>query len=287
MSNQRNALRALVGSVVCSLALNVSAGPIILGGDDLNDHGSRNTSTNVNVAGWLYIQNALQNLASQSTYASNDGTIVVLGSSPSTSTSSNGCGAAYWAAQSTTPTRTVTCIDTAASITSYLAGVASGTNRPLVIVHPGDGVGNDVDTTEEAAWAAGATTISNYVAAGGGLLSHSGAYTWLQALVPGIVINSACNGTNATLTPEGQAAFPSITNTNIQDICHNTFSGSFGGLQVLARDGNGLPMILGGGAGTTFQARSVEIPTLPLAFFITLGVGLFGFGARRFARKSS
>lgn len=37
-------------------------GPVILGGDDLTDHGSFNTTTNTNVAGWLYIQKSLENI---------------------------------------------------------------------------------------------------------------------------------------------------------------------------------------------------------------------------------
>lgn len=41
------------------------AGPIIIGGDDLNEHGSR--SGNTNVLGWLYIQNALAGIDAQVT----------------------------------------------------------------------------------------------------------------------------------------------------------------------------------------------------------------------------
>ena len=280
-------LRGMAACLAAWGALGVStAGPIILGGDDLHSHGSRDTVNNINLAGWAYVQNALNNLVTQSTYPSNDGTIVVLGSAPSTNTSGDGCGAPYWAGQSLVPVRTVTCIDTAASITAYLAGVANGTNRPMVIVYPGDDVGNDVDTTEEAAWLAGAATISSYVAAGGGLLGHAGQYTWLSALVPGLTRVGTCNASPATLTPAGLAAFPAISNANINaGPCHNTFTGTLGGLQVLATDANGLNFIIGGGAGTTFAARSTAVPMLPIGFAILLALGLGGFAARRIARK--
>jgi hypothetical protein len=278
--------RAFAAFAACAMFGVVNAGPIILGGDDLHSHGSRNTTTNVNEDGWAYVQNALANLVAQSTYPSNDGTIVVLGSAPSTTTSGDGCGAPYWAGQSLVPVRTVTCIDTAASITAYLAGVANGTNRPRVIVYPGDDVGNDVDTTEEAAWLAGAAAISSYVAAGGGLLGHAGQYTWLSALVPGLTRVGTCDATPATLTPAGQAAFPAISNTNINaGPCHNTFTGTLGGLQVLATDANGLSFIIGGGAGTTFAARSSAVPVLPVGFAILLALALGGFAARRIVRK--
>jgi hypothetical protein len=270
-----------------------NAGPVILGGDDLNDHGTWNGTANVN--GWLYIQNALSNLVTQSSYPSNDGTIVVLGSlattpAASTPTSSDGCGAVYWPAQALTPPRVVTCIDGAANITSYLAGVAGGTNRPRVIVYPGDAVGNDVDAAEEVAWAGSAATIAAYVASGGGLLGHTGDYTWLTALLPGITISTACEADpGATLTAAGIAAFPAVTNVNINaGPCHNSFGGSFGGLQVLAIDGTTptpLPFILGGGAQTTFTPTSNAVPFMPAAFVALLVFAVAGFGVAR-SRKA-
>lgn len=93
------------------------AGPVILGGDDLNDHGSWNGTANL--LGWKYIQNALTNLTAQVTRPGNNGTIVVLGSSSTgaTTTSGNGCGAATFPAQAIG--KTVTCIDTAANINAF------------------------------------------------------------------------------------------------------------------------------------------------------------------------
>lgn len=254
-------------AVAFALSATTQAGPVIIGGDDLNDHGSWDGTANL--SGWLYIQNALASIIPQVTLSGNDGTIVVLGSDPSSipgTTSGDGCTAAYFPAQALTPSRTVTCIEGDAAITTYLAGVAGGTNRPAVIVYPGDGASNGVDVAEEAAWAAGATTIANYVAAGGGLLAHVGDYTWLTALLPSIVVDTTCEADpGATLTTAGSTAFPTLTDADINaGPCHASFSGDFGGLSVLANDASvpPLPFILGGGGGTTFNGTPQVVPTL-------------------------
>lgn len=275
-------------AVAVTFAGAATAGPVIVGGDDLNDHGS--FSGGASQSGWLYIQNALQSLATQSTYPSNDGTIVVLGALGATPASNNStvgdsCGAVYWPATVMTPPRTVNCIDGAANITAYLNGVQGGTNRPLVIVYPGNGASNGVDSLEEAAWASGASIVASYVAAGGGLLGHTGPYTWLTALLPTVSVVPSCS-TNASLTADGLLAFPTITNANINaGPCHNTFSGNFGGLKVLALDAGGGAMILGGGAATTFVAAPSVVPVLPAWLLSLLAAGVASMGAAFLRRK--
>ncbi|MGD9983090.1 MAG: IPTL-CTERM sorting domain-containing protein [Porticoccaceae bacterium] len=256
-----------MATVALAWSANTLAGPIVIGGDDLNDHGSWDGSSNL--LGWLYIQNALASLIPQVTLSGNDGTIVVLGSDPSSIpgvTAGDSCTAAYFPAQALVPARTVTCVEGDTAINTYLTGVANGTNRPAVIVYPGNGASNGVDAVEEAAWAANATTIANYVAAGGGLLAHAGDYTWLTALLPGIIVGPSCSASpGAALTTAGSTAFPTLTDADINaGPCHASFSGNFGGLQVLANDASIPPVafILGGGGGTTFQGTPVVVPTL-------------------------
>ena len=284
----RKILTNMVLAAALAVPMTAQAGPIIIGGDDLNDHGSWNGTANL--AGWLYIQNALANLLSQVTLPANDGTIVVLGSAPSvpassTPTSSDGCGAVYWPA--TALSRTVTCIDGAAAITTYLTGVASGSNRPAVIVYPGNDVGNAIDSSEETAISASASAIATYVANGGGILGHTGPYAWLTTLLPGITILRACTVTGAALTPTGQAAFPTITNANITSgPCHNTFGGNIGSLQVLARDGNNAQFILGGGATTVIAPTPPEPPiTIPTLGFNALAALIALIVAAAFAGR--
>lgn len=268
-----------MATLALAWSANTLAGPVVIGGDDLNDHGSWDGSSNL--VGWLYIENALASLIPQVTLSGNDGTIVVLGSDPSSipgATSSDGCTAAYFPAQALVPARTVTCIEGDTAINTYLAGVASGTNRPAVIVYPGSGVGNAVDPLEEAAWAANATTIADYVAAGGGLLAHEGDYTWLTALLPGIIVSSTCEADpGATLTTAGNTAFPTLTDADINaGPCHESFSGDFGGLQVLANDASIPPLafILGGGGGTTFEGTPMVVPALHPWMLALLGAFL-------------
>lgn len=256
------AKRAIAALCTLGWATGVLAGPVVLGGDDLNDHGSYNGTANLQ--GWLYIQNALQNLIAGSTRPGNTGRIAVLGSSPSTATSGNGCGAVYWPGQ--VLGRQVDCIDTAAGINTFFANLAAGTVNPIVIVIPGDGVGNALDSAEEAALATNAPALNAYVASGGGLLSHTGQYSWLAALVPGLLLNPSCSETTAALTPAGVAAFPTVTNADIRaGPCHNTFTGNFGGLSVLATDSAGGALLIGGGGGTTITPTAtgpVDIPTM-------------------------
>ena len=256
------AKRAFAALCALGWATAVLGGPVVLGGDDLNDHGSFNGTANLQ--GWLYIQNALQNLISGSTRPGNTGRIAVLGSAPSTSMSGDGCGAAVFPAQ--VLGRQVDCIDTATGINTFFANLAAGTVNPIVIVIPGNGVSNALDPAEEAALATNAAALNAYVASGGGLLAHTGEYTWLAALVPGLLINPACDSSTAVLTPAGTAAFPTVTNADIRaGPCHNTFTGNFGGLSVLATDTAGLALMIGGGGGTTITPTAsgpVEVPTM-------------------------
>lgn len=257
-----------IATLAFALSANTLAGPVVIGGDDLNSHGFWDGANNQE--GWLYIENALASLLPQVSLSGNDGSIVVLGSDPTSipgTTSGDGCTAAYFPAQALSPVPTVTCIEGDTAINTYLAGVAGGTNRPAVIVYPGNDASNDVDAAEEIAWATNATTIANYVAAGGGLLAHVGDYTWLTALLPGIVVNSGTcvAASGATLTVAGSSAFPTLTDADINaGPCHASFSGNFGGLQILANDGSvpPVPFILGGGGGTTFEGTPQVVPAL-------------------------
>src|SRR6185503_5126705 len=53
----------LIFTLMCALAgTTVFAGPIILGGDDLDFHGNYNSGTGPNQKGWLYIQRALASM---------------------------------------------------------------------------------------------------------------------------------------------------------------------------------------------------------------------------------
>ena len=122
-------------------------------------------------------------------------------------------------------------------------------------------------------------------------MSHgfgTNAYGWLSALLPGISFAGGCTSAGATLTLAGQAAFPGLSNSDIDSNagpCHNSFTGNFGGLTTLAFDGATTPrsFIIGGGADTVIQCGLPGQPpcptvpepgTLPLAMLAALGLGV-------------
>ena len=257
------------------------AGPVILGGDDLTDHGSRSGSANID--GWLYIERAINNILNTPgniTRPGNNGSIAALGSAavagcPPTCPSGN-AGAAIGSAAAVLG-KTVNYYDGAAAINQFFNDLVAGTVNPAMIWIAGSESGNNLDAAEGAALVANAIRIANFVSSGGGLMAHGSgadAYGWLSVLIPGIIESPICN-TPATLTPAGAAAFPGLTNADISaGPCHSSFSGNFGSLQVLARDSGGLAFILGGGAGTVIGGGPTSpIPTLSewmLALFAVL-----------------
>jgi len=166
---------------VVVFVVNASAGgPVILGGDDLTDHGSRFGTTLSN--GWLYIQKALENLAPSVTLADNDGSVAVLGSTDSTAFSNNAGAAYHFAvpnAASATSFNTLSGIVTfhngATAINQFFTNLGNGAVKPAIIVTVGEGAQNDLDESIEGEGTAltnNALAIANFVNSGGGLLSH-------------------------------------------------------------------------------------------------------------------
>ena len=85
-------------------------------------------------------------------------------------------------------------------------------------------------------------------------MSHGTCYTWLSALLPGLEAPLGGASDDLYLTPEGRAAFPGLTDADVNaGPWHNRFRGNLGGLQVLTRsrtvkEGTAdAPVIIGGG----------------------------------------
>lgn len=281
-------LRTVVAAALAASCLGASAGPVILGGDDLTDHGSRNGAGS-NLEGWLYIQKAVSNILTGVTRAGGmNFDIVALGSAANPAFTAHNAGGAIGSAADVLG-KTVLFVDGAAAISQFFDDLGLGNVNVRMMWIAGTGAPNDLDTDEGLALTADAAAINAFVTSGGGLMAHGSgtdAYGWLSALLPGIVRTPLCTSTGATLTAAGQAAFPGLSNDDINQNagpCHSSFSGDFGGLQTLGLDGRDRSYIIGGGGGTIIQCGDPGQPpcptvpepgSLPLALLAALGLGL-------------
>jgi len=247
------------------------AGPVIIGGDDLTDHGSSAGPFNAahggcegtNFAGWLYIQNGIENLLRDETRpGTHTFDIFAIGSEKSLSVTCGGNAGVAIASAAFANSATVRFCEGSAGIDACFADLA--TDNPRVLWIAGTGASNDISGSEGGTINSHAQDISDFVASGGGLMAHgsgSAAFGWISTLLPGFLFGGSCSNSAAVLTPAGIAAFPLITNANIRSgPCHDSFSGNFGGLEVFAFDTLGRPFIMGlkGGEGGTIEKGLIE-----------------------------
>ena len=115
---------------------------MILGGDDMDDHGSVDGGGNA-VNGWLYIQRAIENIGPNVTRSANDGSIAALGSAAGSIATSSDAGASIDLAGSKTG-RTVTHYEGAAAIDTFFTNLASAATNPAIIHLAGGQATNDL-----------------------------------------------------------------------------------------------------------------------------------------------
>ncbi len=263
--------RALLGAALATATLAFAGaalgvgGPVILGGDDLQDHGSYDPVADQNREGWLYIQRALENISPKVGRA-NDGSVAALGAADAPAALSSDCGGAVGRAAAKAGL-TVNYHEGAGAINAFFTQLAGGSVTPRIIWIAGTGAGNCMDIDEISAVTANASGIDAFVNQGGGLMSHGNANVygtplspgWLNALIPGIEAVPGGSSGDLELTPAGLTAFPGVTNADVNaGPWHNWFRGDLGGLDVLVRTnaqsgGEGAPIpagsavVLGGG----------------------------------------
>ena len=262
-------LPVLLAMLVLALAAVPSAharGPVILGGDDLTEHGS--VSGGASQEGWLYMEKAVGNIKSQVS-RSNDNSIAAFGSADSNATSGDaGAGIKNAAAKNG---MTVQFFDGASAMASGFQNIANGSYRPAIIWIAGDGADNDLDGcsgsgTEGQVLIDNAATLSNFLSEGGGVFSHGSCYEWLSAILPGLTAPTSGASGDLFKTAEGNAAFPGVGEGDFNaGPWHNHFQGNFGGLAVLVRSrtvkdssGQDAAVVIGGSAVTFVPGVPVQ-----------------------------
>ncbi|MFH0944986.1 MAG: PPC domain-containing protein [Planctomycetota bacterium] len=183
------------------------------------------------IDGWAYIWTALDTMAPR-VFRPNDGSVAVLGSSDSTATI-NDAGAAYHhvvaAAAEGSPVLTgaVGYYNGSASIGAFFNDLALGNVTPAIIALPGSNTNNSLDTAEGMMLANHANKIADFIASGGGLISHgdqSGgnvAYGWLSLAFPGAETGlSACT---PLISDEGHFSLPELQQASISTGAYGFF----------------------------------------------------------------
>ncbi|HVE67863.1 MAG TPA: hypothetical protein VNB64_04710 [Solirubrobacteraceae bacterium] len=257
---RRGFIGVLLGlALALSLPGIASAGPVILGGDDLTEHGDVDASGNPR-EGWLYIQRALENL-NPKVGRPNDNTVAALGSAPGPVEDDGNAGSGVGLAAQRAGLG-ITYHDGEAALKDFFVKLNAGQVRPKIIWLAGNGADNDYSEsggcsgTENSVITANAGLLDQFVSSGGGLMSHGSCYEWVSALLPGLKTDGTGDSDDLYLTPEGASAFPGVTNADVNaGPWHNFFEGNFGGLQPLVRSnqvddstGQDATVILGGGA---------------------------------------
>lgn len=299
----RYRMKALVVSAALALGFGVAqAGPVIIDGSDAEEHGG--VSGGVNFNGWEYFQRGFENLLPQ--VGNGNNVVVCLGCTGNTQAAF--ASAFDLAAKPVGWTRET--LDGATAITNFFADTLNRklANTGLIYIPTGEGTtSGGITAAELAVINLNALAINTFVGgagnplAGGGLFAHGeggtvGAWGWLTSLIPGISAVDSGGGSNLELTAAGAAAFPGLSNADIQGATpwHNHFEGSFGGLQVLVQTTSGpagRAVVLGGGAGTVIgcglpgqppcQTNVPEPETLSLMGIAGLAMLLTGLRRRR------
>src|SRR5687767_11369193 len=199
----------LVLLVALAVPGTAAAGPVILGGDDLTQHGQAD-SAGAPQQGWIYMERALANIAPKVTRP-NDNTVAALGSAAAPATEGANAGAGVGLAAGRLGLG-ITYYDGDAAINDFFNKLRAGQTRPKIIWLAGSEAENDFSEsggctgTEMAALTANAAALDQYVSTGGGLMSHGVCYQWASALLPGLKTVESGSSDDLFLTPEGIGA---------------------------------------------------------------------------------
>ncbi len=276
----------------CELSSTEFGGPVILGGDDADDHGHFDPEHG-NEEGWLYIEEGF-NLIGPSVGNFNT-QVVCLGCKMGEVMEGFESGfdlsvlaGAGWTRVSLAGPQ---------AIDDFFNNIGDVRLIDTAIVYMPTDSNNAVGgitTAEILAVADNAEALNLFVLSGGGLFTHdqrnvAGGFAWLSALLPDLELSPQdCNGdpqcddNSLQLTEEGELAFPNLTNEIISNATpwHSWFGGDLGGLVPLVEgpvviDGEPQqrPVILGGQQVLIFSS-DCNANDIPDECDITSGVSL-------------
>lgn len=256
-----------------------SAGTIILGGDDLTDHGSYNPSSGELFRGWKYLALVLPRLHRESSLVGRNGEIVMLGSSPTPvnefnngiEDSNNDAYEGYYRAlESVELLDRLRPINGASAISDFLEDLYEGRESPNVVAIAGSEAANDLTLAEAARVNARGDALQAYARRGGSLISHGSTpeidvYGWLRELA-NITHTNECESEGATLTQTANDLFgDALVDSDIDNNagpCHDTFTplvgDDFSAFQPLAVDQQQRVYILVG-RGTLVERTQIRM----------------------------
>jgi hypothetical protein len=270
-------LSLLAAAAALLLASAAHAGPVIIDGTDANDHGF--ASQGANRDGWLYMQRAFENLASNVTPTAAR-VVDVIGTAAGEGTAFDAIQSAFSLSSLASSGWTIRYHNGVPAINSFMGSLSTATTGILHLTTANLASG-DMTTGELQAVNNFSANINNFVgglgnaALGGALFAMgetgNGEFGWLSALIPTITsvdIGGGGLATDITLTAAGASAFPGLTNADLggADPWHGYFAGDLGGLSVLGsalQGGVQRAVIIGGGTGTIFQCGQPGQPACP------------------------
>ncbi len=246
-----------------------TGGPVIIGGDDADDHGEVDKDGNDD--GWLYIQDGFNLIGPQ--VANGDKIAVCLGCNSEGGFTQIRDAFESGFNLSALPGQgwTSAVITGPAPVADFFGGVGQpNVHNAGIIYMPAHSEHESkegefvlrISDAEMAVINVNASVINGFIADGGGLFAHdqsetAGGFGWLETFLPGLDVNDAgdggCDEDTLALSPAGAKSFPSLNDEIVSNATpwHSWFSGDLGGLRVLVHgfcdtQNETEPVIIGG-----------------------------------------